>query len=240
MRFATIVILCLFCCQKIECTSTSVSTKKNSSQFFLDDYKIESKKLISIFSANSEAYKIAENYIGIAQSYFYAFSSENKSQTAELYNTDIASQILLINKNIRSLSKRAKRSADVLSSTLTQLTTAVDQLIIDSSQNASENVIQTDYIQIENVVESFKDEFPKSLRHKNEKNIRKAVYIADKSLHAFTRGVEDYIQQLNQLVFESALVNQTFISSQNNLALNLREFVVSSAIAAYLSTSKGL
>lgn len=231
MRFVIIVVLCLCCSSKIEC-----SLNKDLSTCFTDDCQFKSKKLIKVSSIDSAGFKIAENYTGIAQSYFYAISASNKSQTATIYNKDIGSQILLIHQDIKSLSKYSTEPADLVSNTLTQLTIAVNQLIIDSSVNASENILQTDYAQIQAIVDFFKKKFPHTLSHDHKKSVRKAVNLADQFLQAFANHIEIYIRQLNALVFESSFGNQQLVLSQNELVLNLRKFVVASALAAYLST----
>lgn len=230
MRFAIIVIGCLLCCQNIESAS-----QKNSSC----GCDIESKKLRTLFSAKSAGFKIAENTIGVAQTYFYPISSENKNNTSALYNKNSVAEIHVIYKDILSLSKCAKSSAECVARTLTQLTSAINVLIIDSAGNQTESVIEADYLQIDRIVEAFKNEFPGTLHHKNDKNILKAIHLANKSLEAFAQNVKIYIYELNLLVFKSLPANQIYISSQDNLIRNLKEFVAASFVAVYLSTSKG-
>ncbi len=234
MRLKLIVALYFFCILKIDC-----SPIKDLSGHIIDESQFKNQKLIKVFSTGDEGFKIAENYTGIAQSYFYAISPSNKSQTAEVYNKNIASEVLLIKNEIQSLSKDTHESAKFISKTLTQLTESVNQLIIDSSMNASKTVLHRDNIQIQNIVSFFKEQFPHTLGDNHKKNVCKVVTLANKSLQAFADNIELYTQEINALVFGSSSGNRKLVSTQTDLVKNLRKFVVASSLAAYLSTNEG-
>lgn len=238
MRYSILAAMCLCSSLNVE----SALANSNSPSCFVDnvhEFDLKSEKIIPVLSANSEGYKIAEDYVGLAQSYFYEFSVLNKTQTVEVYNADIAAQILLVNENIRSVSPHAQESANLVSATLIQLTTALNQLFLDSSINAADSIIQSDYAQLSEVIDAFENQFPNTLKHKNKKSVRQAIRLANVSLHAFVDNEKIYVQQLNQLVYSLLPVNQELIASQKKLVLNLRKFVVATVIAAYLSTNKG-
>lgn len=250
MRCIILTTLCLWSCfvQTVESSEKPnsgpiffVNDLKPSSESISSEFplnKLTSDKLITFFVIGSDGTKLAEDFVGLTDTYFYAISNATKQQTGTLYNNDIANQILSINENTQSLSKRTHRAADFVSQILTQLTVAVNQLIVDSSSNADPSVIQADHAQIQNVVNTFKREFPDTLCHPDRKIVRKAVRAADKALQSFADNIEVYVDQLNQLVFQSSSGSQQLISSHAKLVSGLRKFAQTSAIAAYLATSK--
>lgn len=196
--------------------------------------KIGTRSLYAIFSAANEASHIAQNLVGIAETNFYAISSLNKELTTAVYNEDTATQILSINANIRLLGKHTKDPADFITNTLTQMNEAVNQLIVDSSTNASQMVIEQDIAYIQAIVNSFKTGFAATLDHEECcKYTSESTSKAETALQEFANQVEVYIFQLKGLVDLTSPGTDLLLSSNYLLILNLRVFVEASAVAVY-------
>lgn len=201
--------------------------------------KIKEDSLLAIFLAISESSKMAQDLVGLADCYFYSISLINKEQSAIVYNQDIALQINSIKKNIKSLTNSAKQSARFITKTLSSMNEAINILIIDSSLDASQNVINADYAQIELIIDAFKKGFPQTLNPKiKSKYVAQAVKKAEKSLQDFANNIEIYISELNELVFHSSEGNKELLSSNHLLILSLKQFVEASAVATYFGTKE--
>lgn len=198
---------------------------------------IHKKNLPAIFLSTVEGGKIAQDLVGLTENYFYAINLSNKQQTGDVYNEDIAMQILLINQNIKSFGKKAIASADFISNTLSQMNSAINQLIVDSSTNASAGVISADYAQIQAVVNAFNAGFSKILHSKKNRLACQATTASKVALQAFANNVETYISQVNLIVFQSSLGSSTLLSSNYQLIINLRKFIEMSAVATLLAIS---
>ena len=209
MRF--IIAAILFTCRFLEGTSTE----------------------LTIFLSANEGMQMAQDLADISESQFYAISSDNKAQTAAVYNEDIADKILLINKYNRSFARGARNSANFVSNTLINLNVAVNQFIIDSSVNAPKRVIKADLAKIQSIIDGFSEGLASTLPRHGRK-VSNALSEAESALQDFADQMETYVDELNQLVFHSACGNPKLVSSNYQLVLSLRKFVQFSSTTIFL------
>lgn len=179
--------------------------------------------------------KIALDLVGVSDTYFYDISALNKQQTAVVYFQDIDKNIVSIHGELRKL---ARKPANFVTKTLKRISKAVNQLIVDYSENASQDVIQEDIAQIEAIVNAFNAGFSKSLCTENRVLPCPTIKEAAAALQVFAHNIEIYLCELNQIVYHSSLGNQQLITSSNEVVLSLGQFVESCAESIYLTDRK--
>ena len=238
MRFfiSAILFICPFLALEGSCDPFFFPTDCRHSALY---NLVGNEKLLTLFQAASDGAEMAQDLLGLTDAQFYSITPSTKQQTVDVYNEDIALKIVSIHKSVRSLGKDAKKSADFISNTLVELNKAVNQLIADSSVNASKGLIKADNSQIQIVVNAFKKGFPKTLNHKNDQT-SKALVIAETALQEFSDQIEIYVSQVNLLVYQSSLGNPELISSNYKLVISLREFVEFSALTTFLANKGAL
>lgn len=189
----------------------------------------------TILLSSTHGAKIALDLAGMSDTYFYDISQLNKQQTAEVYFQNIDINIGLVRRDIRSLAKGDKKPATVVAKTLKKMSEAVNQLIVDSSENASYQVIQEDIAQIDAVVRAFSVGFPKSLYTGNRLLPCRTIQEAEVALHVFAQNIEIYVSQLNKIAFHASLDNQKLVSANNIVVSSLGHFVESCALSTYIT-----